>query len=240
MTIENQMDQTKPKNSQDAVTEFYDNLIFPSATSHNAYEALVPTNLQGKKVGDFGCGQSLFQSSFEKQQYDAVFLDIAPKVITAINYGEKIQASLTDIPLPDNHMDYVFCIGVVHHIPEMEKAISELIRVTKPGGRLILGVYAPGTAQAKLRVLHDGLNFTPWRKLIRGVSRLAIWIKNRRNGLKFFDEICTKRVDDLLITPVVRYAPVSLYDKIVEDNQGKIVSVDRISQMNILEISPQV
>jgi len=233
------MNQSNLKNSQDDVTAFYDDLIFPSATSHNAYEALVPTNLQGKKVGDFGCGQSLFQNTFKKHQYDAVFLDIAPKVIAKINYGEKIQASLTDIPLPDDHMDYVFCIGVVHHIPEMEKAISELIRVTKPGGHLILGVYAPGTGQAKLRVLHDRWNFAPWKKLIRSISRLAIWIKNRQNGLKFFDEICTRRVDDLLITPVVRYAPVSLYDKIVEDSQGKIITVDRISQMNILKIIPQ-
>jgi hypothetical protein len=58
------------------VTTFYDQLVFPSKSSHAAYSALVPDELGSKKVGDFGCGQSLFLERFRQLEYDAVFLDI--------------------------------------------------------------------------------------------------------------------------------------------------------------------
>ena len=117
------------KITQEQVTKFYDRIVFPSRTSHKAYEELVPQNLFSLKVGDFGCGQSLFIEVFKKLEYEAIFLDISKNALKTIDYGEKIQASLTDIPLEGSSMDVIFCIGVVHHIPKMEKAISELIRV---------------------------------------------------------------------------------------------------------------
>ncbi len=223
--------------SEADVADFYDKMVFPSKTSHRAYEALVPTDLQGKRVGDFGCGQSLFQDVFERLEYDAVFLDIAPNVLSRIKYGEKVLGSLTDIPMEDAVMDNVFCIGVVHHIPDMEKALSEILRVIKPGGTLVLGVYAAGTVQARLRALHDGVPAGIMRKAVRGLSRILIWLKNRKNGLGFWDEDCSKRVDDLLITPVVRYVSTDVYAKMIDAHGGKIVSQDRISQMTILKIS---
>lgn len=85
------------------VIEFYNRLVFPSKVSHNAYEELVDLGLTGKVVGDFGCGQSLFQDAFRKLDCDAIFLDIAPNALLGITYRKKILASLTDIPLPNEH-----------------------------------------------------------------------------------------------------------------------------------------
>jgi len=127
---------------QESVTEFYNHLVIPPKVSHSAYEELVEPGLRGKIVGDFGCGQSLFQEVFRVLECEAIFLDIAPNALLEITYGKKILASLTDIPLPNDHMDAIFCIGVVHHVPDIEAAISQLVRVLKPGGVLYLGVYA--------------------------------------------------------------------------------------------------
>ena len=52
--------------TQKEITNFYNRMVFPSKTSHRAYSALVPNNVKGLKVGDFGCGQSLFMDSFKK------------------------------------------------------------------------------------------------------------------------------------------------------------------------------
>ncbi|MBQ4133718.1 MAG: methyltransferase domain-containing protein, partial [Desulfovibrionaceae bacterium] len=46
--------------------------------------------------------------------------------------------SVFNIPAEDNSFDAVTCISVVEHIPFKEFALKEMLRVLKPGGRLIL------------------------------------------------------------------------------------------------------
>jgi ubiquinone/menaquinone biosynthesis C-methylase UbiE len=57
--------------------------------------------------------------------------------------GEFVLGSILDLPLPDNHVDAVYCAHVIYHIDAafQEKAVRELIRVTKPGGRVVI-IYA--------------------------------------------------------------------------------------------------
>jgi ubiquinone/menaquinone biosynthesis C-methylase UbiE len=219
--------------TQDQVTAFYDGMVFPSKTSHKAYEELVPTNLNGMKVGDFGCGQSLFIDVFKKLEYDAVFLDISQNALATIDYGEKIHASLTDIPLEDNYMDVIFCIGVVHHIPEMEKAISEIARVMKRGGKLYLGVYSDTSLQAQIRKHYDNTDNVSLKNFIYSLTGMLIWFKNRKNiHYKSIDNY--KRTDDLLKTPLVRYLNPEYYSDIFRKYGCSLIEIKRISSMNIL------
>jgi ubiquinone/menaquinone biosynthesis C-methylase UbiE len=55
--------------------------------------------------------------------------------------GTVLQASATDMPFADDSFDAVYCFGVLMHIPEVGKAVSEIIRVLKPGGTLLVMVY---------------------------------------------------------------------------------------------------
>jgi SAM-dependent methyltransferase len=52
------------------------------------------------------------------------------------------QASALDLPFADNSFDIVFSHGVLHHIPEIGQAQSEIARVLKPDGRLFAMLYA--------------------------------------------------------------------------------------------------
>lgn len=220
--------------TQDQVTDFYEEMVFPSKTSHKAYEELVPTNLNGMKIGDFGCGQSLFINVFRDLKYDAIFLDISHNALKTIDYGKKIRASLTDIPLADNFMDVIFCIGVIHHIPEMEKAISELVRVLKIGGKLYLGVYSNKSLQAQIRKYYDKYyNNVSIKRFIYSLTRILIWFKNRKN-LRYKSVDNCKRTDDLLKTPLVRYLSPEYYIAIFKKYGFNIVEIKRISSMNIL------
>jgi ubiquinone/menaquinone biosynthesis C-methylase UbiE len=217
---------------QQKVTEFYNELKFPSTINRKNYEVLVPKDLFGKRVGDFGCGQSLFIEIFKKLNYDSVFLDISKNVIDKIDYGEKICASLTDIPLEDDGMDYIFCIGVVHHIPEMNKAINEIIRVLAPGGTLVLGVYAPKTITAYLKKIYDTAYFKILKILIEKITLLLMFFKNLKSNTSWSDN--QKRVDDLLITPFVKYFGTDYYDQIITDAKAKVKKIDKFNQMNII------
>lgn len=65
------------------------------------------------------------------------------------------RGDLASIYYPDNHFDKVFCVSVVEHIPEAEKAVDELWRVLKPGGRLLLTVDVIEHVQGQSSYLFD-------------------------------------------------------------------------------------
>ncbi|MEW6753624.1 MAG: class I SAM-dependent methyltransferase [Candidatus Latescibacterota bacterium] len=57
---------------------------------------------------------------------------------------EVQQASVLEIPYPDGAFDFVFCDGVLHHTTDPERGFCELVRVLKPAGRLVVGLYGRG------------------------------------------------------------------------------------------------
>ncbi len=51
-----------------------------------------------------------------------------------------VKMDITDIEYPDNSFDIIYCSHVLEHIPDDIKAISELLRVLKPDGWMLLSV----------------------------------------------------------------------------------------------------
>lgn len=52
-----------------------------------------------------------------------------------------VNASNFFLPFKDNSIDVVISKGVIHHTGNTRKALEELIRITKPGGKIYLSVY---------------------------------------------------------------------------------------------------
>ncbi len=46
---------------------------------------------------------------------------------------------LERLSFPDAHFDFVYCRGVLMHVPDWERALGELCRVLKPGGKIAIG-----------------------------------------------------------------------------------------------------
>jgi SAM-dependent methyltransferase len=65
------------------------------------------------------------------------------------------QGSACAIPWPDDSFDLVFSHGVLHHIPDIATAQSEIHRVLRPGGTLVAMLYARRSLnyQVSIRVL---------------------------------------------------------------------------------------
>ncbi|MEW6402072.1 MAG: methyltransferase domain-containing protein [Chloroflexota bacterium] len=69
---------------------------------------------------------------------NAEMLEVARKNLASFSNVELKVASGDQLPLPDNSLDGAFANMYLHHAPEPEKAIREIVRVLKPGGVLCI------------------------------------------------------------------------------------------------------
>jgi len=109
----------------------------------------------GKKILDVGCGNGYVLENFAKHGGITHGVDITPMSIelcqrrfeyAGILRGDFRVANAEDLPYPDNYFDCVTSMGVLHHVPDTEKAVKEIYRVLKPGGRLIVMFYHKNSA----------------------------------------------------------------------------------------------
>lgn len=71
--------------------------------------------------------------------YDDTALQNAQKLLVDV---PLVQFDLTNCPFKDNTFDAITCLNVLEHISDDSKAFSELNRIVKPGGRLVITVPA--------------------------------------------------------------------------------------------------
>lgn len=62
--------------------------------------------------------------------------------LKAIDHESIEVGSVIDLPFETNSFDIVYSHGVLHHIPEIKRAETEIARVLEPDGRLIAMLYA--------------------------------------------------------------------------------------------------
>lgn len=128
-------------------------------------------NFKGKRFLDAGCGMgrnsfwalSAGAASAIAIDYDERTVAAARKNLAAFPNCEVRFQSIYDLT-EDATVDIAFSIGVVHHLAEPRKAVENLVRALKPGGTLILWLYAREGNEFYLSVID------PFRKLI--TSRL--------------------------------------------------------------------
>jgi SAM-dependent methyltransferase len=100
---------------------------------------------RGRDVFEAGCGTGLLLREAGYVARSAVGLDLSRGMLrTAQERGLRVvQGSLTDVPLPSASVDLVYSMKVLAHVPPIQAAVSELARVVRPGGHLLLEFYNP-------------------------------------------------------------------------------------------------
>ncbi|MBI3784960.1 MAG: class I SAM-dependent methyltransferase [Deltaproteobacteria bacterium] len=102
------------------------------------------------KVVDVGCGTgqlacflALKKRAVLGIDYSQHSLDLAQtlKERLALKTVDFRRRNLLDWDLPPNSFDYVFCNGVLHHTSDPYGGFCNLVKITKPGGRLVIGLY---------------------------------------------------------------------------------------------------
>lgn len=102
----------------------------------------------GKTVLDLGCGYCFHTVRLARGDLAITAADFSEPALarardTLRQAGvegrvELRQADATQLPFADRSFDNVVMWGVLMHIPEAKKALAEMARVLKPGGKLVL------------------------------------------------------------------------------------------------------
>ena len=70
--------------------------------------------------------------------FDVTALDPDEQMLSLNNFEKKVVGKGEELPFKENSFDNVLCCFVWRNVSDTEKALSEVYRVLKPGGKFIL------------------------------------------------------------------------------------------------------
>ncbi|MCC6216894.1 MAG: class I SAM-dependent methyltransferase [Polyangiaceae bacterium] len=99
----------------------------------------------GREVLEVGCGTGLVLTRIARVARRATGVDLSPGMLEkARARGLDVQlASATTLPFPDATFDVACSFKVLAHVPDIDRALSEMARVVRPGGHVLAELYNP-------------------------------------------------------------------------------------------------
>lgn len=112
---------------------------------------ILPADYQGKRVLDMGCGTGEYALWYAMNGAAHVTgVDLSEgslgvarerQVQSELRNVEFQKMDLLDCSLPDDQFDYTYSVGVLHHTGDPFGVFKHLVRVTRPGGVIIVSLY---------------------------------------------------------------------------------------------------
>ena len=125
----------------------------------------------GMKVLDLGCGDGTTAIPAAKFGADVLGVDIAKNLVDAGNARVKTEAlknisfqegDATNLrELKDENFDLVVSIFGAMFAPKPLEVAKEMVRVTRPGGRIVMGNWIPGDPTLVAQILKISSAYTP-------------------------------------------------------------------------------
>jgi len=126
---------------------------------------------KGMKVLDLGCGDGTTAIPEAKMGADVLGVDIARNLVEAGNKRAKAEGianckfqegDATDLSdLNDSSFDLVVSIFGAMFAPKPFDVAKEMVRVTRPGGKIVMGNWIPGDPTLVAQILKISSAYTP-------------------------------------------------------------------------------
>lgn len=148
------------------------------------YESMAPIAQApaGATIADVPCGGGVALRALRPEQ-DVRYLagDLSPKMVKraerrararSLRQVEPLVADMTELPFDDEEVDLFLSYSGLHMVPDPQRAVTEIARCLKPGGRLI-GTTFFSDASLRARALfrigsYSGHPLPPSREALRG------------------------------------------------------------------------
>jgi ubiquinone/menaquinone biosynthesis C-methylase UbiE len=172
---------------------------------------------RGLRVLEIGCGMGTDGAQFAQAGAHYTGIDLTEAAIELARKrfelsgleGEFRVADAENLDFADNLFDRVYAHGVLHHTPDIARAVAEIHRVLKPGGRAIVMLYHRGSYNYRvgIRVLRRaGARLLKSESGLRVIHRLtgepaeslrehAEFLKAGSNGYLASDEFLSQSTD---------------------------------------------
>jgi SAM-dependent methyltransferase len=101
----------------------------------------------GRDVLDVGCGSGAFLLPHLAHVRSAVALDFSANMLDGFRrrlgdpppaHVKVLEADARQIPLADASVDFAFSFSALYYVPELDVALAEMARVTRPGGHVVV------------------------------------------------------------------------------------------------------
>jgi len=152
-------------------------------------------DLQGKRTLDVGCGGGLLAEEFARLGCAVTGIDPSEKSLEAARTHareaglaiEYHQGAGERLPFPDGAFEIVYCCDTLEHVDDLDKVISEISRVLKPGGAFLYDTlnrtFRSWLFMIKIFQDWDSTSLLPpdlhdWRRFIKPGELLAKLTKN--------------------------------------------------------------
>jgi SAM-dependent methyltransferase len=110
------------------------------ANFYAKYADTLKPDAPGGSALDVGCGVGQVVGRLTQAGFEAWGVDVSePSIARARKFSERcLLYDGTTLPFPDARFDSVGALNVLEHVEQPEAFIKELVRVTKPGGKIVI------------------------------------------------------------------------------------------------------
>lgn len=107
----------------------------------------------GRDVLEVGCGTGLVLRRIQQFARSAKGVDLSPGMLEKARARglDVVEGSATSLPFPNDQFDVTCSFKVLAHVPEIDVALAEMARVTRPGGMILAEFYNPWSLRGLLK-----------------------------------------------------------------------------------------
>lgn len=103
-------------------------------------------SLAPKRVLEAGCGMGECAGRLVRElDAQVTAVDLSPRMVELTRqHGVDVQlGDVQQLPFADDEFDCVVVNWVLYHVPDLDRALREIVRVLEPGGHLVAATVGP-------------------------------------------------------------------------------------------------
>mgnify|MGYP002835833334 CR=1 FL=1 len=234
----------------DKMSDFYNQVQFPNYDNCEDYASLYDKGMNslftkkldseigyGTKILELGCGTGQLSLFLSRSNREIFAVDISNSSLKLgenfrrrheINNTYFMKMDVFDLKFKKNTFDYTVSNGVLHHTKDAEEAFKCLVKVTKPGGILVIGLYhkygrtLTRVKQKLAKIVGDKISyFDKTSRKMTSEAKKKAWVKDQfmnphetlhtpNETLKWFEE---NNVEFLNLIPHYNIIDQNLFKK---------------------------